>query len=70
MTRRYDLVIRNGTIVDGTGAKSREGDVALSGDRIAAVGRFEGDGTQEIDARGRIVTPCQAEGAMCVSQTA
>ena len=57
MTRRYDLVIRNGTIVDGTGAKSREGDVALSGDRIAAVGRFEGGGAQEIDARGRIVTP-------------
>ena len=33
------------------------GDVAVSGDRVAAVGRFEGGGTQEIDARGRIVTP-------------
>src|SRR5499427_797708 len=57
MGARFDLVIRHGTIVDGTGAASREGDVAISSGRIAAVGRFEGDGLEEIDARGRIVTP-------------
>jgi N-acyl-D-aspartate/D-glutamate deacylase len=57
MAARFDLVIRNGTIVDGTGASSREGDVAISRGRIAAVGRFEGSGSEEIDARDRIVTP-------------
>jgi len=57
MGARFDLVIRHGTIVDGTGAASREGDVAISSGRIAAVGRFEGDGLEEIEARGRIVTP-------------
>src|SRR6516225_6066174 len=57
MGARFDLVIRNGTIVDGTGASCREGDVAISGGRIAAVGRFEGNGSKEIDARDRIVTP-------------
>src|SRR6202521_3766614 len=57
MSTRSDLVIRNGTIVDGTGAAPREGDVAVSRGRIAAVGRFEGGGTEEIDAKGRIVTP-------------
>ena len=57
MSARFDLVIRNGTIVDGTGAAPREGDVAVSRGRIAAVGRFEGSGAEEIDAKGRIVTP-------------
>ena len=57
MDARFDLVIRDGTIVDGTGASSREGDVAVSRGRIAAVGRFEGSGSEEIDARDRIVTP-------------
>ncbi|MDX2159048.1 MAG: amidohydrolase family protein [Hyphomicrobiaceae bacterium] len=57
MSPRYDLVIRNGTIVDGTGGEPRQGDVAISGDRIARVGRFEGAGAEEIDAKGRIVTP-------------
>jgi len=57
MSTRFDLVIRNGAIVDGTGAALREGDVAVSGGHIAAVGHFEGGGTEEIDAKGRIVTP-------------
>ena len=57
MSARFDLVIRNGAIVDGSGAASREGDVAVSRGRIAAVGRFEGIGTEEIDAKGHIVTP-------------
>ena len=53
----YDLVIRGGTLVDGTGAPARQADIAIVGDRIAAVGDGVGAGTREIDASGRIVTP-------------
>ncbi len=52
----HDLVIRGGTIFDGTGADGREGDVAIDGDRIAAVGG-QLRGKREIDARGKLVTP-------------
>jgi N-acyl-D-amino-acid deacylase len=52
-----DLVIRGGTIVDGTGAAPFEGDVAVSGDRITAVGKVDGTGREELDARGLVVTP-------------
>jgi len=52
-----DLVIRGGTIVDGTGTPPFEGDVAIEGDRISAVGKVEGTGREEIDARGLVVTP-------------
>ncbi|MFN2164823.1 MAG: N-acyl-D-amino-acid deacylase family protein, partial [Anaerolineae bacterium] len=52
-----DIVIRNGTIVDGTGAPGRVGDVAIEGDRIVAVGQVEERGDREIDASGRMVTP-------------
>ncbi len=53
----HDLVIRNGTIVDGTGTAPREGDVAMSGGRITAIGKVEGTGKDGIDARGKLVTP-------------
>lgn len=54
----YDLVIRGGTIHDGTGAAGRSGDVAVRGDRIAAVGgRIRERGRREIDARGLVVAP-------------
>ena len=53
----HDLVIRNGTLVDGTGASARPGDVAVQGDRIVAVGEVGGKGRREIDASGKIVTP-------------
>jgi len=52
-----DLVIRNGTIVDGTGAPRITGDIGISGDRIVAVGEVDGHGTREIDATDRVVTP-------------
>jgi N-acyl-D-aspartate/D-glutamate deacylase len=51
------LIIRNGTIVDGTGATPFRGDVAIDGDRIVAVGEVSGPARREIDAEGMIVTP-------------
>lgn len=53
----YDLVLRGGTIVDGSGGTPYVGDIALAGDRIAAVGTVDGPAAREIDARGLIVTP-------------
>jgi N-acyl-D-amino-acid deacylase len=53
----YDLVIRGGTVFDGSPSPGREADVAISGDRIAQVGRVTGRGTEEIDARGLAVSP-------------
>lgn len=53
----FDLIIRGGTIVDGSGGAPFAGDVAIKGDRIAAVGAVAGTARTEIDARGRIVTP-------------
>ena len=54
----HDLVIRNGNVVDGTGAPGRIADVAIDGDRIVAVGsRSSGAGRREIDADGLLVTP-------------
>ena len=53
----YDLVIRGGEVVDGTGAATKKADVAVDGDRIVAVGVVEGKGDREIDASGKIVTP-------------
>jgi N-acyl-D-amino-acid deacylase len=54
----YDLVVRGGTIYDGSGRPGFVGDVAVRGDRIAYVGpRAPGDGLREIDASGRAVAP-------------
>jgi N-acyl-D-aspartate/D-glutamate deacylase len=53
----YDLVIRGGTVADGTGSGTREADIAVKGGRIAAVGKVAGRGTEEIPARGLLVTP-------------
>jgi N-acyl-D-aspartate/D-glutamate deacylase len=52
-----DLVIRNGTLVDGTGAPSRRADIAIAGERITAVGHDIPQGRREIDADGLLVTP-------------
>lgn len=57
MTNEYDLVVRNGTIVDGTGLPAFRGDVAVLDGRIAVVGRAVGRGVEEIDASGLAVTP-------------
>ena len=56
--QEYDVVIRNGTIYDGSGAAPYRGDVAIDGDRIAAVGDVgRAVGTTEIDAAGLAVSP-------------
>ena len=54
---KHDLVIRGGTIVDGTGSPPTLGDVAIDGDRISAIGSSVGEGRREIDASGLLVTP-------------
>ena len=54
---RYDIVIRNGLIVDGSGSAPRRGDIAIHGDSIAAVGDIRDRGKQEIDAHGLAVAP-------------
>ncbi|MBO6658665.1 MAG: amidohydrolase family protein [Pseudomonadales bacterium] len=53
----YDVVIRNGLVVDGNGGEPVSADVAINGDTIAAIGEISESGKQEIDAAGHIVTP-------------
>ena len=53
----HDLVIRNGTVVDGTGRAASSADVAIAGDTIVAVGHVGDTGAREIDAAGHLVTP-------------
>jgi N-acyl-D-aspartate/D-glutamate deacylase len=53
----HDLVVRHGTLVDGTGTPPRVGDVAIDGDRMTHVGATAGPARREIDARGLLVTP-------------
>lgn len=53
----HDLVIRGGTVVDGTGAAGRPADVAIEGDRVVAVGEVTGSARRTIDADGLTVTP-------------
>lgn len=58
----HDIIIRNGTVVDGTGAPAVRADVGIKGDRISAIvelddGGLDAKGAREIDAEGRLVTP-------------
>ncbi len=58
----HDIIIRNGTVVDGTGAPAIRADVGIKGDRITELvplddGGIDGNGAREIDAEGRLVTP-------------
>ena len=53
----YDLVIRGGTVVDGTGAPARRADVAVQDGTVVAIGEVDGSGTREIDADGLLVAP-------------
>src|SRR5260370_41509443 len=53
----YDLLVRDGTIVDGTGAPRYRADIAIAGGRICEIGRIDGGATRVIDASGLIVSP-------------
>ena len=51
----YDIVIRNGTVIDGEGTRAFQGDIAIRDGRIVAVGEAPGEARQVIDAAGRVV---------------
>ena len=53
----HDLIIRNGTIIDGSGKDRFTADIAIDGATITAIGEVAGSATKEIDAKGRLVTP-------------
>ena len=53
----YDLRISGGTLVDGSGATARPGDVGIKDGRVVALGEARGSAAQELDARGRVVAP-------------
>ena len=52
-----DLIIRGGTIVDGTGTTPYEGDIAITAGKITEIGKITASAPEEIDARGKLVTP-------------
>ena len=54
---KHDIVIRGGTVIDGTGAPQRTADVAISDGAIVEVGMVSGRGHREVDASGALVTP-------------
>jgi N-acyl-D-amino-acid deacylase len=53
----FDLIVRGGTVVDGSGSPPFRGDVAVAAGRIAAVGAIRGSATETVDAEGRVVAP-------------
>ena len=52
-----DLIIRNGTVVDGTGTAGRRADLGIADGRIAAIGAIDDDAKRTIDAGGKVVAP-------------
>src|SRR4051812_30217805 len=58
----YDVVIRNGMVVDGSGMPRYRADVGLTGGRIETIGRITSPGRQTIDAEGHVVTPGFVDG--------
>ena len=57
MGEQYDLLIRGGTVVDGTGAPGRRGDVGVRAGRVAAVGEVRGSAARTLEADGAVVAP-------------
>src|SRR5687767_4609615 len=53
----HDLIVRGGTVVDGTGAPAAPADVAIDDGKVTEVGRIDGDAREVIDATGQLVTP-------------
>jgi N-acyl-D-amino-acid deacylase len=54
---QFDLILRGGTVIDGTGGEPRDADVGVVDGRIAAIRHLSGRGHEELDARGLLVTP-------------
>ena len=63
MAEEFDLLIRGGTVVDGTGAPRLSADVAVRDGKIAAVGEALGQAKQTLDVDGRVVAPGFVEGS-------
>jgi N-acyl-D-amino-acid deacylase len=57
LARRFDAIVRNASLIDGTGARPIPADLAIDGDHIAAVGSVEGSAALEIEAAGLAVAP-------------
>ena len=57
MAPQYDLILRGARVVDGTGIPAYVADVGVKGDRIAKIGRIEGDATRVIEAKGLVLAP-------------
>jgi N-acyl-D-aspartate/D-glutamate deacylase len=57
MAENFDLMIRGGTLVDGTGAPAYRGDLGIANGRIAALGELRGTAARTIDAEGCVVSP-------------
>src|SRR5437870_10824559 len=58
----YDLVIRGGTVVDGSGLPRYSADVGIRGDRIVRIGTIHARGREEVDARHQVVAPGFVDG--------
>ena len=58
----YDLLIKDGTVIDGSGGAGYRADVAVQDGRIAAIGRLNGKARQTVDAEGHVVTPGFVDG--------
>ena len=54
---QFDILIRGGTVVDGSGREPQRADIAIKDGRIAAIGVIEGEAAQTLDASGLLVTP-------------
>lgn len=54
---QWDLLIRGGSVIDGTGSPARNVDVAVSGGKIAAIGNLQGSAVREVNAKGMVVAP-------------
>lgn len=57
MAEMFDLVIRGGTIIDGSGGDPIDGDIAVQDGQVTEIGKILGRGREEIDAKGALVTP-------------
>ena len=58
----YDLVVANGTVIDGSGAPRYVADVAVKDDRIAAIGRIPDRARRTVDAEGHVASPGFVDG--------